>query len=210
MLLAVKMHFDMTTQKFNNKAHFKTVKGLKTMGTKHYSTLMKFIHWVMAFQIIALLAIGFYMDDMPWGESKKTLMMLHKSCGVMALVFIAARIMTRFSTPIPEPRGNVTIQRLAKITSFFLYTFMAAMAFSGFFMSDLGGHPINFFGLTQLPHLFSKNTQLAQKFHLIHVYVGIPLATLIGLHFLGALYHRFILNDDVLTRMLPRVCSKRR
>lgn len=73
------------------------------------------------------------------------------------------------------------------------------------FMSDLGGHSINFFGITHLPHFFSKNTQLAQKFHLIHVYAGIPLATLIGLHFLGALYHKFILNDDVLARILPKM-----
>lgn len=175
------------------------------MKTQHYSTLMKFIHWIMAFQIIALLAIGFYMDDMPWGESKKTLMMLHKSCGVMALIFIIARITTRIFTPIPEPRGNRVVQHLAKSTSFLLYTFMTGMAFSGFFMSDLGGHSINFFGITHLPHFFSKNTQLAQKFHLIHVYAGIPLATLIGLHFLGALYHKFILNDDVLARILPKM-----
>lgn len=180
------------------------------MNPKHYSMLMKFIHWVMALQIIGLLAVGFYMGDMPWGESKKTLMMLHKSCGVMALIFIIARITTRFFTTVPEPRGNTIIQITAKITSILLYVFMAAMAFSGFFMSDLGGRKINLFNIAELPVFFSKNPALAKIFHLVHVYVGIPLAMLIGLHFIGTLYHRLILNDDVLARMLPRICSKRK
>lgn len=180
------------------------------MNPKHYSTLMKLIHWIMAFQIIALLAIGFYMNDMPWGESKKTLMMLHKSCGVMALIFIIARIITRIFTTTPEPRGNTIIQMTAKITSALLYVFMAAMAFSGFLMSDLGGRKINLFNIAELPVFFGKNADLSKIFHSIHEYVGIPLAILIGLHFLGALYHRIILNDDVLARMLPRMCSKRK
>ncbi|MES2252978.1 MAG: cytochrome b [Pseudomonadota bacterium] len=180
------------------------------MNPKHYSTAMKFIHWIMAFQIIALLAIGFYMSDMPWGESKKTLMMLHKSCGIMALFFIIARLITRFSTTTPEPRGNTIIQMIAKITSILLYGFMTSMAFSGFLMSDLGGNASSLFNLIELPHIFNKNVDLAKNFHLIHVYIGIPLAILIGLHFLGTLYHRFMLNDDVLSRMLPRICSKRK
>ena len=178
------------------------------MNPKHYSTLMKLIHWIMAFQIIALLAIGFYMNDMPWGESKKTLMMLHKSCGVMALIFIIARIITRILTTTPEPRGNTIIQMTAKITSALLYVFMAAMAFSGFLMSDLGGRTITLFNMIDLPIIFNKHPELSKIFHTIHVYVGIPLAILIGLHFLGALYHRIILNDDVLARMLPSICSK--
>ncbi|MES2607340.1 MAG: cytochrome b [Pseudomonadota bacterium] len=180
------------------------------MNPKHYSTLMKFIHWVMAFQIIALLAVGFYMGDMPWGESKKTLMMLHKSCGVMALIFIIARIITRILTTAPEPRGNTIIRMTAKLTSILLYVFMAAMAFSGFLMSELSGRTITLFNTIDLPIIFSKHPELSKIFHLVHVYVGIPLAILIGLHFLGALYHRLLLNDDVLARMLPKVCTKKR
>lgn len=179
------------------------------MNPKHYSTLMKLIHWIMAFQIIALLAVGFYMEDMPWGESKKTLMMLHKSCGVIALIFIIARIMTRCFTTTPEPRGSTFIQMTAKITSGLLYIFMAAMAFSGFLMSNLGGHTISLFNVIELPMIFSKHLELSKIFHLVHVYVGIPLAILIGFHFLGTLYHRLILKDDVLARMLPRICSRK-
>jgi len=171
---------------------------------------MKFIHWVMAIHIITLLALGFYMSDLPWGESNKTLVMLHKSCGIMALIFIIARLITRFSTTTPEPRGNTIIQMIAKITSVLLYTFMASMAFSGFLMSDLGGHTFNLFNLIELPNIFKKNSDMAKNFHLIHMSIGIPLALLIGFHFLGALYHRFVLNDDVLARMLPRKCSKRK
>lgn len=148
------------------------------------------------------------MTDLPWGESKKTLMMLHKSCGFMALIFIIARIFARFSINTPELRGNKITKRIAQATSFFLCLFMAAMAFSGFLMSDLGGYAINFFNLANIPLLFTKNLDLSKKFHLIHVYAGIPLALLIGLHFIGVLYHRLILKDDVLERMLPRICSK--
>jgi cytochrome b561 len=84
------------------------------------------------------------------------------------------------------------------------------MAFSGFLMSDLSGRTISFFNIFEIPALFPKHDDFAKNFHLVHEYVGIPLAILIGLHFLGTLYHRFILKDDVLARMLPGVCSKKK
>lgn len=179
------------------------------MVIKHYSALMKFIHWAMAVQIIVLLVIGFYMSDLSWGDSRKILVMVHKSCGVTAIVFIIARIFARLFTQVPESSGNFAVKFTSQLTSFFLYVFMAAMAFSGFIMSDMGGHVITFFNLIDLPLLFKKNEDLAKKFHAIHVCIALPLVILIGLHLLGALYHHFILRDNVLTRMLPRVCSRK-
>ena len=77
-------------------------------------------------------------------------------------------------------------------------------------MSDLGGHPFSVFNLLELPHIFNTDLDLAKNLHLIHIYAAIPLAILIGIHFLGALYHRIMLKDDVLARMLPRACSKKK
>ncbi|HEX9465217.1 MAG TPA: cytochrome b/b6 domain-containing protein [Alphaproteobacteria bacterium] len=62
---------------------------------------------------------------------------------------------------------------------------------------------MSLFNLVPLPALVQKGSPLGRELGNIHSLVGWYFLILIGLHIAAALYHRFVLRDDVLARMLP-------
>ena len=52
--------------------------------TASYTTTAKGLHWIMAVLLIGLLALGFYMHDLPLSPQKLQLYSYHKWAGVSA------------------------------------------------------------------------------------------------------------------------------
>ena len=172
--------------------------------TSGYACSLRLIHWLMAILIIGLLGVGLYMEDMPASPDKYALYDLHKSFGIVALVFILLRLTARFTTSIPAPLPTHqgwegVLARLIHIT---LYATMILMPLSGWAMSSFGGHPVALFGVN-LPSLVAPDKELGGLMRSIH---GLSANIMIGaitLHILGALKHHFIDRDATLARMLP-------
>jgi cytochrome b561 len=55
----------------------------------------------------------------------------------------------------------------------------------------------------QVPSVMAGDKPLTALFHQIHALSAWVLLGLIGLHILAALFHRFVLRDEVLQSMLP-------
>jgi cytochrome b561 len=55
----------------------------------------------------------------------------------------------------------------------------------------------------QVPKVMAGDKPLTMLFHQIHTLSAWVLLALIGLHILAALFHRFVLKDEVLQSMLP-------
>jgi cytochrome b561 len=55
----------------------------------------------------------------------------------------------------------------------------------------------------QVPKVMAGDKPLTALFHQIHALSAWVLLGLIGLHILAALFHRFVLRDEVLQSMLP-------
>ena len=180
--------------------------------TTSYGTLSKTLHWVMAAIIITLIAVGIYMAGLPkeTAEQKQYAFQfygLHKSFGVVILMLIVVRLVwIRISPPPALPAVfDAKEQKVVKLLQAFLYILMILVPLSGYIMSNAGGHPINFFGLGELPALVGKSKQLGGIAHEAHGIMGFAMLALIVLHVAGAIKHR--LKDkggesDILKRML--------
>lgn len=167
-----------------------------------YSFLMKVLHWSMAFLILALLCIGFSLDDLE-GLEKGFWIMIHKSCGMLVGVLLIFRIIERLRSDKPPVDENKYIHILSLLTVLMLYASMIGMFLSGYLMSSFAGYSVNFFNMFEIPSFISKDMDAAKLSNQIHGVIPIMLVFALCLHIAGSLFHFFIRKDQVLQRMLP-------
>jgi cytochrome b561 len=93
-------------------------------------------------------------------------------------------------------------QRLATTSEYGLYALLLFQPLTGLAQSLTRGRQFMLFAW-QVPKLMSSDKPLTMLFHQIHSVSAWVLLGLIGLHILAALFHRFVLKDEVLQSMLP-------
>jgi cytochrome b561 len=135
------------------------------------------------------------------------LLSLHRAAGVLTWVVVVARIVWRrfFAYLPPFPSSMLKIQQMiAKANEYGLYLLLLAMPITGLARTLLRGQPFNLF-FWQVPALLEPNPALRGLFAEAHEIGAKALIVLIGLHAGAALFHRLVLRDSVLNRMLPRI-----
>ncbi|HEY6897144.1 MAG TPA: cytochrome b [Rhodocyclaceae bacterium] len=158
------------------------------------------LHWLHALLIIGLLALGWYMADLPKGPERSNLIGLHKSFGIVALALIFLRAGWKFTQPaLPPAPGKPWEQTLAKAAHHLLYLLMLLVPVAGFLSSSFTKYPMKFFGI-ELPRLFLPNEGINDLFHELHEASATVLAVVIGLHLLGVAVHK-VRGEDVMPRM---------
>lgn len=170
-----------------------------------YGSVAKFLHWLIALLIIALLCVGLYMTDMENTPDKFKVYGLHKSIGITVLALATLRLLwkTRNIAPLLPASMRAIEKFLAHAGHLALYVFMLLMPLSGWMMSSAAGFPVSVFGLFTLPDLVPPDNAMKNVYRAIHEYSAYALMALIALHVLAALTHHFYYKDNVLTRMLP-------
>ena len=179
--------------------------------TTHYTKTAKSLHWLMAILLFGLLALGFYMHDLPFSPDKLKLYSWHKWAGVSAFLLVLVRLAWRF-THIPPalPAAMPKLMQLAAHAGHLaLYGLMLAIPLSGWLMSSAKGFQTVWFGVLPIPDLLEKNKELGDLLQTVHMSLNLLLvATIVG-HVGAALKHHFIDKDDILTRMLPSHSSEK-
>lgn len=178
------------------------------MNTR-YNPLAILLHWAMAFLIIGVLALGFYMVNLQFSPSKMKFINWHKWLGVIALSLFVLRVLTRMLRRPPAlPAAMLATmpawQRAAHTgTHVALYVLMAAVPLAGMAYSSAAGFPVVLFGLWPLPSLVAPNPELALTLKSAHIWAAWALAALVALHVAAALKHQFIERDGLMRRMMP-------
>jgi cytochrome b561 len=172
----------------------------------HYTPLAKSLHWLMALMIFGLLALGFYMSDLPLSPEKLQLYSWHKWAGVMVFVLVWLRLAWRITHRPPALPANMSrLMRLgAHAGHLMLYVLMIAIPLSGWLMSSAKGFQTVWFGVLPIPDLIGKDKELGKSLAELHEALNIGLLLLIVGHGLAAALHHFVHKDDTLRRMLPR------
>lgn len=172
----------------------------------HYTPLAKWLHWIIAALIIAALALGFYIEDLPRGPEKTDLIQWHKAGGTLILALVVARLAWRAGHKPPAlPEALPAWQQAAaRFAHWGLYALMLAQPINGWLMSNAFGYPVKLLGLVPLPTLLEKNQELADLLKEGHGVIGTALAILVAGHAVAALKHHFLDRDAVLLRMLPK------
>ncbi len=171
----------------------------------HYTAIAKGLHWFMALLIFGLLALGFYMADLPLSPEKLQYFSWHKWAGVTVFFMVWLRLLWRVThRPPAYPLGMTRTQRLlAHGGHGALYLLMVIIPLSGWLMSSAKGVPTVWFGVLPLPDLLARDKELGKQLTELHFALNISLLVLIGVHTAAALLHHFVHKDDILRRMLP-------
>lgn len=172
---------------------------------QHYTATAKSLHWVMAILIIGLLALGFYMQDLPLSPEKLKLYSWHKWAGVTAFLLVAFRLSWRITHRPPALPDSMPklMQFAAHAGHLMLYLLMIAIPLSGWLMSSAKGFQTVYFGVLPIPDLIGKDPDLGNLLKTVHVSLNFLLLALVAAHAGAALKHHFLDRDATLRRMLP-------
>ncbi|WP_284178799.1 cytochrome b [Rhabdaerophilum sp. SD176] len=173
-----------------------------------YSGGQKLLHWVIALMLLTLIPVGIYMVQRGAATNfdavTNQLYTAHKTFGFLALLLIVLRIAVRIrkGAPAPEP-GLARIQVIAaESTHGLLYLLMVLVPVLGWLGVSAYG-ATGLLGGFSLPSLLGKDTVLGETILKYHGYAAIAMAGFIAMHVGAALFHRLVLKDGVLRRMLP-------
>lgn len=175
------------------------------ISNQKYPIAMRALHWAMALIIIALLAVGMYMTDLPKDDpSKAFLYGLHKSFGVTILVLVAIRVLVRAMSAIPAlPAAfSAAEKKIIHVGHFALYGLMFLTPTAGYLLSCAAGRTVSWFGV-ELPSLIAANEEVADFMSEAHETLAYTLLVLVGLHVAAAIKHQFDKNPD--RHILPRI-----
>jgi cytochrome b561 len=197
------------------------------MNTERYTKTAIILHWLIALLIIAMLALGFWMHELP-KDAPKTAAFdlfnlglytvtlpepvsvrtfyfnLHKSIGVTLLAIILFRVFWRLTHTVPSFPETMKDweKKLAYAGHKALYVLMLVMPLSGFIMSVYSKWGILWFGMPLVKGL--DNPTLRDFFKEIHEITAWLLLITIVFHVAAALKHKVIDRDDVMKRMSLR------
>ncbi len=172
----------------------------------NYTKTAKALHWLMAILLFGLLALGFYMHDLPLSPEKLKLYSWHKWAGVTAFLLVAFRLLWRLAHRPPALPDSMPklMQFAAHAGHLMLYVLMIAIPLTGWLMSSAKGFQTVYFCLLPIPDLLEKNKEIGDLLALMHKSLNLLFVAVLAGHIGAALKHHFIDKDDILTRMLPK------
>lgn len=180
---------------------------------QRYGDVAVIFHWLIAFFIIGLLAIGKYMVSLEDNDPIRfELTQWHKSFGLTVLFLSALRLVWRLThRPPPDPDTMPAWQqKVASAVHIILYLLLFILPVTGWIMSSAS--PLNIdtvlFNVITIPHLppfpyLPNKAEIAESFHEYHELASHLLILLLLAHIGAALKHHVIDKDTVLVRMLP-------
>jgi cytochrome b561 len=172
---------------------------------ERFGTGSRAFHWATFVLLIASFGIGWTMIGLPLGPSKLQAYSWHKSVGVTVFLVTIVRLGWRCANPPPPLPGSMPgwQKGASRLSHAGLYGLLLIMPVSGWVMSSALGVTTVYFGLVPLPDLIAPDYEFGQTLAWFHYLLGLALAILIGIHIAAAVYHHFVLGDEIAKRMLP-------
>jgi cytochrome b561 len=177
-----------------------------------YGAVARWLHWLVAIGILALIILGLLQSDMDSGPQRAAIREVHGSIALLVLALMVLRLAWRWTSVSPaHPPGIPGWQRAsAALVHGAIYMAVFAQLLSGALAVATGGKPLPFFGLFSIPLPVAEDHDNHELWEEVHEAGWMLLAALVAVHVLAALYHHFILKNDVLKRMTVGVAAKER
>jgi len=163
-----------------------------------------FIHWAMALLMVAGFISGEVMEHADKAPQGPSALSWHIIIGVVILGLVTLRILWRRLDPPPAlPATMPTWEvKLSWLVHMALYGVMIALPVTGLLAVFTINNPIPITDSFTLMPLYTSEF-LSDGFEEIHeALVGLMLAS-VGLHTIGAVWHRYVSKDGVMERMVP-------
>ena len=167
-----------------------------------YHPLLVTLHWLVAFLIITMLGVGFFLlGRMPNDDPRKIGLLLgHMSLGMFILLLMLIRLVVRMRSarPAAAKTGFALLDRLGPLTHYTFYGVVILVVASGFATAIIAGLTRSVFQHSgeALPAHFGDYPTFK-----MHALLTLFLAALVILHVLAALWHQFVRKDGLFRRM---------
>ena len=170
------------------------------MDTHRYDAMARIFHWTMALLIAYAAAAILIGEELPRGDLRAFLSTTHRTAG--ALVLLVFRVIWRlFHKPPPLPSNMTPLQqKMAHFGHLGLYVLMALVPIVGVARTFRRGGTIDF-GLFQIMSPFPADRAASKPIKEVHELVAYALFALVGVHIAAALWHQFVVRDNLLARM---------
>lgn len=179
---------------------------LKNSGGQ-YSAVAKGFHWLTAFVVVILFALGLWMVELgyyhEWYQKAPN---LHMSIGVILALLTLLRLLYRSIYAYPPPLVGTPpkLQLVAKSVHIGLYLLLLGLFTTGYLIVTAEGDALPVFGLVHIPAIVHSDDNLQDQMGEIHEWVAYVLIAVTIIHGGAALWHHFWGRDDTLLRMLTK------
>ena len=166
-----------------------------------YGLLSKLFHWLTAAGLIIQIPLGFYLVDLDFDQTRVDIENYHILFGLIIFYVTLIRLIFRLLTPSPDFKGSAFLGQkfIARLNHVLLYFALLTVTTSGILKKLLNGESIViFFKKINLTY----NYELSEQFYSIHILANYALIGLITLHILAVLFHKFLLRENILKRIL--------
>lgn len=172
-------------------------------GGHVYSLFYRRLHWTLASIIILLSIVGqqfsFDISDAYRIHGLKA----HSTLGTLSLLIVITLFIKRFvlRKPIPAPKLPLLKMIMARSVHFSLYALAIIIPISGGICALHSAYPVYLFGLFDIT-IFQPGTEESfTYFRTIHVWAMRTAVFFLLCHAGAALYHHYIIKDNVLKSM---------
>lgn len=177
---------------------------------QRYDSFTLTLHWITAFSVIFLFASAHIWALLERGTPlRKGLQSVHISCGILLAAVMVVRPLWRLFSQrrarfaMPPAAGSRWSRISAHAVHGMLYLLLFSQVCLGFLFRWAQQEPFTFFGLFPVPTWIAVDPSLKHQLGGWHDTVAWALIILACVHALAALFHHYILRDNVLRRMLP-------
>jgi len=168
---------------------------------KTYHHALVALHWVVALLIFANISLAVALESGGRDLAGIPLINFHMTFGITILILMITRLSVRFifQRPAAADAGNPILNKIGEATHWLLYLLTFGMTISGLILA------IETDDLPQLLGAISAEASSRGLANLnlgwLHGRIWALLLLLILLHIGAAIYHQFILKDNLIKRM---------
>ncbi len=171
---------------------------------------MVILHWLTAFGVISLYALGWYMVDLDYYDAwYQSAPYWHKGFGLSLFALVLLRLVVRVITQSPRPLAahKQWEKHAASLVHITLYVLLLVCFISGYLISTADGRGIDVFTLFEVPALVPASfvEQYVENMEdwagEVHEWSTNILLGMAAFHALGGLKHHLIDRDRTLSRM---------
>lgn len=172
---------------------------------QRYGIVAMLLHWSIAACVLITIPFAWTIGQLDAGDVKSIITESHKSLGITIFLLTLARVVWRLTHKAPPlPASVPALQRYAaSVTHVLLYVLMLAMPISGYVSVAARGRGTMFLGLVDVPRWVPLDRLLSRSAEAYHAYGQYVLYALLVMHVGAAIYHQFLRQDAVLSRMIP-------
>lgn len=167
-------------------------------GTEsRYGAVTQGLHWLTVVLVLAAFVTS------EGGSGGGLVRRMHESLGLAVFAVVLVRLLWRLAdrAPLapPMPRWMAVASTL---THGALYVLLVAIPLTSIFGTWYEGKPIVLIGFDIAPQVGTSRT-VGKTLLEVHEFLGTAIMWIAGLHAVAALFHHFVLRDNVLKAMLP-------